>query len=245
MKTKILFNKRRTTVLLCAILCSVLCGRISIAQNASLSTPFERGMIFENGAWRVPTAADAMQMLMNLPNEYNDAPIESGELRRADSISYAVVRQGLEPQPRMDLDAFVRDMIQIWITETGWREYAAGSALQIANIGKYHDGTPYLGVANELIRIYESIEGYYPRLNASDILYLLSQGEGIYYVRNIFNSTPKPPVCSMTNITESDNPCPNISPWCDAGEFLIGKPGGPEEEEWNARCEWPLRSTSH
>ena len=180
-------------------------------------------------------------MLMNLPNDDRlEQPIE---FQNVSNILYAVVQQGLEPQPRIDLDAFVGDMIRIWITETGWwRRYAASSAVQAANIGKYHDGTPYLGAVNELIRIYESIDDY-PTLNANYVLSLLSRGEGIHYVRNIFNTTPKPPVCSRTSILPSDNPCPNISPWCDAGRVLIGQSGGPEEEEWKALCESDWIST--
>lgn len=240
MKTKILFNLRHTIILFCVILCTVFCGRPSTAQNASFPTYPERGMIFENGAWRVPTAFEAKQMLMTLPND--DRLEQPSELQKVEYTLYAVIQQGLEPQPRIDLDAFVMDMIQIWITDTGWRRYAASSAVQAANIGKYHDGTPYIGVANELIRIYESIDEY-PTLNANYVLYLLSMGEGIHYVRNIFNTTPKPPVCSRTSILPSDNPCPNISPWCDAGEVLIGQSGGPEEEEWKALCESDWIST--
>ncbi len=109
--------------------------------------------------------------------------------------------------------------------------------LRRAGKSKYHDGSPYLGVANELIRIYESIEDY-PTLNANGVLYMLTECVGADYVWNVFTSTPKPPVYSMTSVYAPDNPCPNISPWCDAGKFLIGKSGGPEKEEWEALCKW-------
>lgn len=229
-------------VLFCVIMHAVLSGRLSVAQDTLPPDP-ERGMIFKDGAWRAPTEDEAMQMLMALSNNYDAGPIESGELRRVRYTLYAVIRQGLESQPSINLDAFVRDLFQIWLKETGWRMEIVHSALRTAGISMYHDGSPYLGVANELIRIYESIDDY-PTLSANDVLLMLAECGDIYpeciginYVRNVFNSTPKPPVCSRTDIG-ADNPCPNISPWCDAGKFLIEKPGGPEKEEWEALCKW-------
>ncbi len=52
-------------------------------------------MIFENGTWRAPTAFEAKQMLMNLPNDDRlEQPIE---FQNVSNILYAVVQQGLEP----------------------------------------------------------------------------------------------------------------------------------------------------
>ena len=239
MEPNSLLNWKRIAVLVCVIIYAVLSGRLSAAQHMPLSPAPKLGMIFENDTWRAPTASEGMQMLMTLPDDYSDGPIDSGEFSRVQYILYAVVDQGLEAHPKIDLDAFVSDLIRIWISETGWRRSAAYSAIFRTGFGKYDDGTPYLGVANELIPIYESIDDY-PTLNANNVLYLLANGGGINYIWNIFNSTPKPPVCSRGNVLASDNRCPNISPWCDAGKFLIGKPGGPKEEEWKALCEWEI-----
>ncbi len=95
MKTKILFNLRHTIILFCVILSTVLCGRISTAQHTHLPDYSEQGMIFENGTWRAPTAFEAKQMLMNLPNDDRlEQPIE---FQNVSNILYAVVQQGLEP----------------------------------------------------------------------------------------------------------------------------------------------------
>lgn len=252
MGAKFLFSLRYTLALLCVIMYAALSGQLSAAQDTPLPPNPERGMIFKDGAWRVPTAAEAMQILMGLSSEYDNDSIESGEITRAEYVLFAMIQQGLEAQSSINLDAFVSDLFQIWLEETGWRREVAYLALSDAGFGKYHDGSLYPGVANELIRIYESIEDYYPRLSASHVLYMLSECGDIYpecmginYVRNVFNSTPKPPVCSRTSHFAPDNPCPNISPWCDAGEFLIGKSGGPDREEWEALCKWDEEFTVH
>ena len=209
-------------------------AKLSEAQDPPTFPEPQRGMVFEKGSWRAPTAEEAMQALMALDDDYGT--IQTGEFRRVYSLLYAVIQQGLEPQPKINLDAFVSNLFQVWVSETGWKRKYAGMALSDAGASKYHDGSPYLGVTNELIQIYESIDDYYPRFTANDVLYRLSEGWGISYVWDVFNSTSKPPICSKTSVWPSDNPCPNISPWCDAGEPLIGQPGGPDKEEWEALC---------
>lgn len=241
MGTKFLFSRRHILVLLCLFIHIVLSAELSEAQDTPTFPEPQRGMVFEKGTWRAPTAEESIQALMALDDNYGT--IQTGESRRVSSLLYAVIQQGLQPQPRSNLDAFVGDLFQVWVSETGWRRDQAGMALSDAGAGKYHDGSPYLGVTNELIRIYESIDDYYPRFTANDILYMLSEGWGINYVWDVFNSTPKPPVCSRNSLYYLDNPCPNISPWCDAGKFLIGQPGGPDKEEWEALCKSDKEST--
>lgn len=251
METKILFSLRYILALLCVVMYVALSGQPSPAQDTPLPPDPERGMIFKDGAWRTPTAAEAMQILMNLSSEYDNDSIESGEITRAEYVLFAVIQQGLEVQSSINLDAFVSDLFQIWLEETGWRSEIASQALRDASFRTHHDGSLYPGVANELIRIYESIDDY-PGLSANDVLLMLSECGDIYpeciginYVRNVFNSTPKPPVCSRTSNFAPDNPCPNISPWCDAGKFLIGQPGGPDREEWEALCKSDKEFTAH
>ncbi len=236
MRTNFLFSRGHMVVFLCLFAPIVLSTKPSQAQDPPTFPEPQKGMVFEEGTWRAPTAEESIQALMKLDDRYGKN--QTGESRRVYSLLYAVIQQGLEPQPRSNLDAFVSDLFQVWVSETGWRSTYAGRALSDAGASMYHDGSPYLGVTNELIRIYESIEDYYPRFTANDILYMLSEGWGISYVLDVFNSTPKPPVCSRTSIAASDNPCPNISPWCDAGELLIGQPGGPDKKEWEALCKW-------
>ncbi len=88
---------------------AALFGQFCAAQHTSWPRAPERGMIFEKGAWRAPTADEAMQMLMALGDDYGSST-ETVELVRAENALYAMIQQGLESDPRIDLDAFVRDL---------------------------------------------------------------------------------------------------------------------------------------
>ena len=102
------------------------------------------------------------------------------------------------------------------------------------------------GRSDVFIRIYENIESYPEELalSPSQLLNATMWADDIEYVRNVFNSAQKPPECvdlkdleaaGLTRWDHNGNACPNESPWCDAGQNLIGNTGGPTFEEWEAR----------
>ncbi len=213
----------------------------SSAQNSSTQDP-QGGMVFEKGVWRAPSAQESLHALLELGNEWG-IKHKFGQTHETYDLLTAVIQQGLEPQPRTDLDAFVEDLFEVWISESGWRGQIAEWAITDAGASRYYDGTPYLGVMNKLIDMYESIGDNSHRFSSTYILSILSQGWGISYVWDVFNSTDKPPVCSKTSVFAIDNPCPNLSPWCDAGEYLIGLAGGPDKDEWENLCQWVVYTT--
>ena len=236
MNTFFSFNSSLIICMVFVLLQMTLVPSKSSAQNSISDILPQGGMVFEKGIWRAPDANESLQALMNLDDE-DLGKRESVHRREVYYMLNAVIQQGLEFQPRTDLDAFVSDLFEVWISESGWRGQIAGWALTDAGASQYYDESPYLGVMNELIRMYESIDDYSHRFTPDDLMYMLSEGWGISYVWDVFNSTDKPPVCSKTSVFAIDNPCPNQTPWCDAGEYLIGKPGGPDKDEWEDLCQ--------
>ena len=213
-------NWHRAWLTFSIILCASLVERPVAAQVPYLGP--QQGMILENGVLKAPTPESAMRKLMDSTDFLG--PETSLEIEYA---LVAVLLQIFEPRSRAELDAFAAELGRIFAEERGWPGSYAGVALRAA------------GRSDVFIRIYESIEDY-PRLDdPSAILNAVKGSGGLDYVRQIFADSEKPPPCSSDPPPLPDlnwNWCPNVGPWCDAGGNLVGLPGGPTMEEWEALC---------
>ena len=100
------------------------------------------------------------------------------------------------------------------------------------------------------IQLYETIEDYPKERGFTPLLLLHNIGGsgGVEYVRNVFSTSEKPPVCmdwpefleclEVNSYVHKEEVflCPSETPWCWAGAEIIDARGGPTYEQWHARC---------
>lgn len=213
--------------------------------------PEEAGLVFADDAWRVPTPATAMDALFR--------PADGPQWRGWPAV--AVLRQKFRTHSASELAAMVDELVRIKLAadagEWSEEERYAGVVLDLA-ADPDGEGTPSVGARDGLIRIYET---WYERGNAFEAGLALGSVYRIdvEYVRALFESSTKPEPCTPHRVVvvgiphePPDNPCPNVSRWCDAGRLLAYdgetmRPwrgpirrveGAPELEEFERLCEW-------
>ena len=178
----------------------------------------------------------------------------------ADDAAIAVLRQVFEQRPAAELDAFASELGRLFRDGTKFQSIKAFRALTRAG-SEHGDGTRYAGAVEVFIRIYESFEDRsHPK--AKDALRGIAYAEGWEYIRALYAASEKPPPCTKFPQSPSDNPCPNVSTWCDAGKLLmkygegsshIRKDGddivvvwgysdeGPDPDEYYSLCEYAMK----
>lgn len=213
--------------------------------------PEEAGLVFADNAWQVPTPATAMDALFR--------PADGPQGREQPAV--AVLRQKFRTHAESELSAMVDELVRIMLAadarEWSEEERYAGVVLDLA-AAPDGEGTPSASARDGLIRIYET---WYERGNAFEARVAL---QNVYYidveyVRALFESSTKPEPCTPHLVSvvgaprgPPDNPCPDVSTWCDAGRLLAYdgagmRPapgplrrveGAPELEEFERLCEW-------
>lgn len=214
--------------------------------------PEEAGLVFADDAWQVPTPATAMDALFR--------PADGPQWRGQPAV--AVLRQKFRTHSEPELAAMVDELVRIMLAaepagEWSEEELDASGILSLA-AAPDGEGTPSASARDGLIRIYET---WYERGNAFEAGVALNHVYHIdvEYVRALFESSTKPEPCTPHRVVvvgvphePPDNPCPNVSRWCDAGRLLAYdgetmRPargsirrveGAPELEEFERLCEW-------
>ncbi|MCY4158156.1 MAG: hypothetical protein OXE92_09385 [Bacteroidetes bacterium] len=188
---------------------------------------YKKGKVMEDGQWVAPTPERALELIM-ADTDGTEDPAE------------AVLLQVYDVLPADELDAFAEELGRIVRDGNYIQSMRAGLALLIAS--KDHGrGIPYTKSTKILIRMYESLEDpAHPK--ARKLLSDVYDTGGQDYVRNLFNSSEKPPECEICGgmairggCKDVENPCPNVGTWCQAGEVLVNA-GEDRPEEWEELC---------
>lgn len=202
------------------------------------------GKVYDNGEWRVPTLDEIRRGLG-----------ESGRDREAwewAEPAVALLRQTYGHTAR-EVEAMTDELIR-FILE-GTREEASRAAVILTTAAAAdYPGMPYDRAVDALIVAYETLDARhdaYAEVALGDVF--RANARGVDYVRRMFDSHEPPPPCQLagrgrTIVVDSgppipppviDNPCPNVSKWCDAGRLLLDAEGGPpDREEFLRLCEW-------
>ena len=220
------------------MLCLLLPATVAAQQGR---TP-ARGLVLDDaGELRPPTPALAMQALME-PKQGHNNP---------DEPAIAVLRQTYEPRSAAELDLLVARLAQVALEGEGEPQRYARLALSAAADDGEGRGTPYPGALSALIGVYERAieqDDDYAQRHLFSIYFAGSRGEG--YVAGVLQTTPVPSRCMPTGLVERDglaadgidpnNPCPNESPWCDAGVILrdFQHAAAPDDRLLDERCGW-------
>lgn len=197
------------------------------------------GKVFDGGEWRIPTFAEALRAL--------DEPPAVGHWGEP---AVAVLRQTFG-HSLVEVGAMTDELVRR-ILEGDEEQESRASVVLVTAADPDYPGVPYAGALDALIGVYEL------RDTNGDDRAELSLGDvfragGLAYVRRMFESHEPPPPCQPPRrgrivVVDGgppipprviDNPCPNVSKWCDAGRLLLDVEGGPaDREEFLRLCEW-------
>ncbi|MDE2645426.1 MAG: hypothetical protein OXI05_06275 [Bacteroidota bacterium] len=202
-----------------------LCGFASLASaQQSDRSPHYQGMIMENGEWKAPTPETAMRKLLDSDGPYTAAWAVA-----------AVLNSTYKSYSSAELDAFAMEVGRIFVEGEDWPSIDAGEALVFAD--RY----------DVIINVYESRELGSNSPSTSVLFNMLGRSgeKGLDYLRMVLSNSEKPEICN-------ENPRSGIiypefklcelqgGLWCEAGDELIGFPGGPTQDDWDKRCYVPL-----
>ena len=152
-----------------------------------------------------------------------------------------------------EVEAMTDELVRFILEGTQEEGSRAAVILTTAAAAEY-PGTPYDGAVDALIFAYETLDARndtYAEVALGDVF--RANARGVDFVRRMFESHEPPPPCQLagrgrTIFVDSgppipppviDNPCPNVSKWCDAGRLLLDAEGGPpDREEFLRLCEW-------
>jgi hypothetical protein len=165
----------------------------------------------------------------------------------------SVLRQQFNTFQAEELDAVAEDLVRLIRAGTPWQSYNAYMALiHAAAQETVYEGVPYTAASGVFIKLYESYEGE-DRLGAEAdrALYGVFETGGVAYVRTLFEASEEPPTCrhpaqqlvmgpdGQPQWEEVENPCPNVSAWCQAGRLLVegGVLDQPVADRWRERCQ--------
>jgi len=214
--------------------------KVTIAQESKesedYSIAFENpNMLFKDGKWVIPTPETALDKLLNADGTEKVFG-ESWE------PLVAVLNQTFRQYSRTELDALAYEVGRIFVESPNfWQVVSASHALVSARR------------TDVIIDIYEHPSKWNHLRNISprgifNMLMRTGTKEGEDYVWKIFNESEKPAICSEDPhggdwLQNLPNPsvCDLRSLWCQAGSELIGRPGGPlNQEDWDKRCYEPM-----
>ena len=178
----------------------------------------------ENGEWKAPTPETAMRKLLDSDGPYTAAWAVA-----------AVLNSTYKSYSSAELDAFAMEVGRIFVEGEDWPSIDAGEALVFAD--RY----------DVIINVYESRELGSNSPSTSVLFNMLGRSgeKGLDYLRMVLSNSEKPEICN-------ENPRSGIiypefklcelqgGLWCEAGDELIGFPGGPTQDDWDKRCYVPL-----
>ena len=184
-------------------------------------------MLLINGEWQAPTPETVMTRFRAADDSESNMGLEDGLV--------AVLTGAFPPA---DVAAMLQELDQIYLENPDWKREHASKALRSVHRVEF------------FIELFESIDKY-PHLNPAALLNKLTSSAGIEYLREVFESSEKPPEClgaeeeeeiaqilrdNNLQIPDSMAICPNRTNWCHAGVNLLGKERGPDYEEYYLRC---------
>ncbi|WP_420634289.1 hypothetical protein [Candidatus Palauibacter sp.] len=178
------------------------------------------------GEWRIPTTAEALQILAT-GEEWDVTAIEP---------AVAVLRASYDGYPPEELEPLVDELVRLILEGTEVQNRNASIALFAAALPTTDTGTSYAGALDALIRAVEGI----PEGSGGAVItlgYVVRAG-GTDYVRRVFAASERPPPCGPANR------CPNLSRWCITGYYLVDTEDGPDRALYQRTCESsrPLRN---
>lgn len=202
------------------------------------------GKVYVSGEWRVPTFDEIRRGLGESRGD--------GEAREWAEPAVALLRQTHGHTAR-EVQAMTDELVRFILEGTQEEASLAAVILTTAAAADY-PGLPYDGAVDALIFAYKTLDARsdaHAEVALGDVFRANARGVG--YVRRMFESHEPPPPCQLagrgrTIVVDSgppipppviDNPCPNVSKWCDAGRLLLDAEGGPpDREEFSRLCEW-------
>jgi len=219
MKKKILF--------LLALLAPTGVGAQEAEQERSKAP--ELGMVLVEGEWQAPTPEGALRVLL-------DPRMQSDPVAQIEPTT-AVLRQVYESYTSGELDVVEEQLVDLILNGNEAQRKAARLALTVAADLEHDDpGIPYAGSRDAFIRVFDALhEQEYDR--ARDYLADIAWVGGIDYIRDLFETSEQPMPCFQPNTAGPGDPMPPESEWypivrkelwCDAGQHLLGKEGGPD-----------------
>ena len=220
----------------------------SAAAAQELPAHYKKGMVQEHGTWQVPSVATAMQALLAAAEAADTADQTGIDVRTIpDGVApaVAVLRQVYERHPPGELDALADELARLFRDGTYFQSSKAWGILVDVGLDFDLEGIRYARARKVFIRLYESFEDpFVPR--ARQALHGVIATGGEDYLLALFNRSTQPPECtraqwhldSQGQLVPPENPCPNISLWCDAGGLLLEKSGkGPDPDVYYPLCE--------
>ncbi len=185
------------------------------------------GMVLVAGEWQMPTPDAALRVLTDTQFD----PVVRIE------PTTAVLRQVYDSYSPGELGSLEDRLVDLIINGDEPQQEAARLALIVAAETEYDDpGVPYAGSRAAFIRVFETLRTHdYQR--ARNYLVNISRLDGLEYIRDLFAVSEQPPPCFQPHVARPGEPLPPESEWCppvrkvlwcDAGEYILGKEGGPD-----------------
>ncbi len=149
----------------------------------------------------------------------------------------AVLRQVYDSYSPGELGSLEDRLVDLIINGDKAHEKAARLALVVAADTEYDDpGVPYAGSRAAFIRVFETLRtDDYER--ARSYLVNIARLDGLEYIREVFAASEQPSPCFQPHDARPGEPlspasewCPPVRKvlWCDAGQHLVGREGGPD-----------------
>ena len=210
-----------------AVVCSILLPTGAAAQRMDTS-----GLVRdERGEWRAPTHATALAELM--AEEPNPAP------------AIALLRQTHATYSSAVLMNFADEMVRVILEGSDEQARNAKISLLVAGDSRWPNqpGTRYAGTVDAFVKLYESYET--SSRDARLTLLAVERVGGTDYLVDLLDSVDVPPPCQyppqviyvgMEAPPPPENPCPNVSVWCDAARALLDTPYSPDQTLYRDRC---------
>lgn len=185
------------------------------------------GMVLVAGEWQVPTPEAALRALMDT--------LADPVVRIAPTT--AVLRQVYDSYSPGELGSLEGRLVDLIINGDEAQQEAARLALVVAAATEYDDpGVPYAGSRAAFIRVFETLRtNDYER--ARGYLLNIARLDGFEYIGDLFAASEQPPPCFQPHDARPGEPLPPESEWCppvrkvlwcDAGQYLVGREGGPD-----------------
>lgn len=197
----------------------------------------QSGFVLDDGGeWQAPTHATALAEL--LAEEPNMAP------------AVAFLRQTHSARSTTELESFADELVRVILEGTEEQVFEARVTLLVAADSRWPNqaGTRYAGSVDAFIKLYNSYEE-----SSKDARFTLSAIQrvgGTNFLVDLLNSVEVPPPCEhpqqlyylgMEPPPPPENPCPNVSVWCDAGRALLDTPHSPDRTLYRDRCAQNIR----